>query len=122
MYQVEFINNGNSIIVHYPSSRNDDPHLQGISLKESLSSFSSLDFTIFINNPGYSILTEFKTKVKVTNLKDKTVRFIGRVYSITESMNESGLVSKQVNCEGAMAYLNDTLQRYNIQQQKLQTC
>ena len=113
MYQVEFINNGNSIIVHYPSSRNDDPHLQGISLKESLSSFSSLDFTIFINNPGYNILTEFKTKVKVTNLKDKTVRFIGRVYSITESMNESGLVSKQVNCEGVMAYLNDTLQRYN---------
>lgn len=113
MYQVEFINNGNSIIVHYPSSRNDDPHLQGISLKESLSSFSSLDFTIFINNPGYNILTEFKTKVKVTNLKDKTIRFIGRVYSIKESMNESGLVSKQVNCEGAMAYLNDTLQRYN---------
>lgn len=113
MYQVEFINNGVSIIVHYPSSRNDDPHLQGISLKESLSSFSTLDFTIFINNPGYSILTEFKTKVKVTNLKDKTVRFIGRVYSIKESMNESGLVSKEVNCEGAMAYLNDTLQRYN---------
>lgn len=113
MYQVEFINNGVSIIVHYPSSRNDDPHLQGISLKESLSSFSTLDFTIFINNPGYSILTEFKTKVKVTNLKDKTVRFIGRVYSIKESMNENGLVSKQVNCEGAMAYLNDTLQRYN---------
>lgn len=114
MYQVEFINNGVSIIVHYPSSRNDDPHLQGISLKESLSSFSTLDFTIFINNPGYSILTEFKTKVKVTNLKDKTVRFIGRVYSIKESMNESGLVSKQVSCEGAMAYLNDTLQRYNF--------
>ena len=113
MYQVEFINNGVSIIVHYPSSRNDDPHLQGISLKESLSSFSTLDFTIFINNPGYNILREFKTKVKVTNLKDKTVRFIGRVYSIKESMNESGLVSKQVNCEGAMAYLNDTLQRYN---------
>ena len=113
MYQVEFINNNVATIVHYPSSRNDDPHLQGISLKESLSTFSTLDFTIFINNPGYSILTEFKTKVKVTNLKDKTVRFIGRVYSIKESMNESGLVSKQVNCEGAMAYLNDTLQRYN---------
>ena len=113
MYQVEFINNNVATIVHYPSSRNDDPHLQGISLKESLSTFSTLDFTIFINNPGYNILTEFKTKVKVTNLKDKTVRFIGRVYSIKESMNESGLVSKQVNCEGAMAYLNDTLQRYN---------
>lgn len=113
MYQVEFINNNIATIVHYPSSRNDDPHLQGISLKESLSSFSTLDFTIFINNPGYNNLTEFKTKVKVTNLKDKTVRFIGRVYSIKESMNESGLVSKQVNCEGAMAYLNDTLQRYN---------
>lgn len=113
MYQVEFINNNVATIVHYPSSRNDDPHLQGISLKESLSTFSTLDFTIFINNPGYGILTEFKTKVKVTNLKDKTVRFIGRVYSIKESMNESGLVSKQVNCEGAMAYLNDTLQRYN---------
>lgn len=113
MYQVEFINNNAPIIVHYPSSRSDDPHLQGISLKETLSSFSTLDFTIFINNPGYNILTEFKTKVKVTNLKDKTVRFIGRVYSIKESMNESGLVSKQVSCEGAMAYLNDTLQRYN---------
>lgn len=113
MYQVEFINNNVATIVHYPSSRNDDPHLQGISLKESLSTFSTLDFTIFINNPGYNNLTEFKTKVKVTNLKDKTVRFIGRVYSIKESMNESGLVSKQVNCEGAMAYLNDTLQRYN---------
>lgn len=113
MYQVEFINNNVATIVHYPSSRSDDPHLQGISLKETLSSFSTLDFTIFINNPGYNILTEFKTKVKVTNLKDKTVRFIGRVYSIKESMNESGLVSKQVNCEGAMAYLNDTLQRYS---------
>lgn len=113
MYQVEFINNNDAIIAHYPSSRNDDPHLQGISLKDSLSSFSTLDFTIFVNNPGYKYLTEFKTKVKVTNLKDKTVRFIGRVYSVSEHMDESGLVSKQVNCESAMAYLNDTLQRYN---------
>ena len=113
MYQVEFINDNDAIIAHYPSSRNDDPHLQGISLKDSLSSFSTLDFTIFVNNPGYKYLTEFKTKVKVTNLKDKTVRFIGRVYSVSEHMDESGLVSKQVSCESAMAYLNDTLQRYN---------
>ena len=111
MYQVSIYNNGVETVIHYPSSNQDDPHVDKLPLKEGLSTVDSLSFSLYPNNQGYDLVYELHTKVKVFDLRDNVVRFSGRVLSIDDKMDNSGQIYKEIGCEGALSYLNDTKQR-----------
>lgn len=69
-------------------------------------------------NTGYDKVFGLTTKVKVVDIRDNSVVFSGRVIPITDSMQSDGKFIKDVTCEGAMAYLNDTrTRRYHYQDQ-----
>lgn len=114
MYEVKIYNNGIETLIHYPGANAERPHLNNLSLKESLSYVDSLSFNIYSNNPGYNALFELTSKIKVIDTRDNTVRFSGRVLDISENMDMSGLDYKEILCEGALSYLNDTKVRDNV--------
>lgn len=111
MYKVSLFNNGLETVIHFPSSDPNDPHLSKLSLKEGLSIVDSLSFSLYKNSNGYNNVQELITKIKITDLRDNTIRFTGRVYNIKEKMDSDGKIYKDITCEGALSYLNDTKQR-----------
>jgi len=111
MYEVKIINNGISTTIHYPTADIEAPHLNKIDFKESLSLPDALGFTILPNNQGYNSIEGLITKVKVTDLTDNKIVFSGRTMPVKSNMNSNGLFYKEVVCEGAMAYLNDSQTR-----------
>lgn len=113
MYQVSLFNSGVETIIHFPSSDQNDPHLNKLSLTESLSVVDTLSFSLYQNNPGYQKAFELTTMVKVKDLRDDTIRFTGRILNIDQKMDTNGNIYKDVSCEGALSFLNDTKQRGN---------
>ena len=71
----------------------------------------SLSFSLYPNNQGYDKVFELSTKVKVIDLRDNTIRFSGRILNIDDKMDSDGKIYKDISCEGALSYLNDTKQR-----------
>ena len=118
MYQVSIFNNNIETIIHYPSADAETPHLPNLSLKESISQAEVLSFTIYPNNVGYDLIEGLVTKVKVVDIRNNSVVFIGRVIPVESDMNSTGLFYKNVVCESSMAYLNDSnTRRWNLQDQ-----
>lgn len=113
MYKVCIYNNDIETVIHYPTADQEAPHLDKLPLKEGLSLVDSLSFSIYINNPGYNQITELVTKIKVIDIRDNSVRFTGRILDAPEKMDAEGKFYKDVLCEGAMSYLNDSRQRVN---------
>lgn len=111
MYKVSIFNSGVETVVHFPSSNQEDPHVNKLSLKEGLSIVDTLSFSLYPNNQGYNNIFELTTIVKVTDLRDNTIRFTGRILDVNNKMESSGVVYKEVTCEGAMSFLNDTKMR-----------
>jgi hypothetical protein len=69
----------------------------------------TFDFTINQSNPGYSDLQVATTKVEVYDILAEKSIFRGRVASVDESMDENGLNTKSISCEGELAYLCDSV-------------
>jgi hypothetical protein len=113
VYQVILINNNIETTIHYPTSDNNSTHLDKLPLKEALSTVDSLSFNIYTNNVGYNKVYELTTIVKIVDVRDESLRFTGRVLSINEKMDSNGLFYKEVTCESALSFLNDSKQRAN---------
>ena len=109
MYSVSLFNPAETVI-HYPSADKATPHLLTMPFKEILSQPDQLAFTMLSNNPGYNLVTGLTTRVKVTDTRDNSIVFSGRVIP-TQSNMDGGQFTKDVACEGALAYLNDTQTR-----------
>lgn len=120
MYEVYLYNHGQETCIHYPSADKDMPHLLKLSYKESLSQAEIITFTIPVNNQGYGEINELSTKIRVVTsrpnyyfltenmiIEDKPVIFNGRVLNITDRMDDNGIFTKEVTCEGALNYLKD---------------
>lgn len=107
MYSVSLFNGATETVVHYPSADKDTTHLLSMPFKEMLSQPDQLAFTMLSNNPGYNLVTGLTTRVKVTDTRDNSIVFSGRVIP-TQSNMADGQFTKDVTCEGALAYLNDT--------------
>lgn len=120
MYEVYIYNHGQETCIHYPTPDKNMPHLLKLSYKESLSQAETITFTIPINNPGYGEINELSTKIRVVTSKpnyyfltenmvieDKPTVFSGRVLNIVDSMDDGGIFTKEVTCEGALNYLKD---------------
>ena len=106
MYKISIINDNVETIVHYPDP--EAPKIIDPKLNMKRSQAGRLSFTLYPNNPGYDLVHRFTTKVKVTDIRDNTDIFTGRVLTSVNEMADGGLVTKEVVCEGAMNYLNDT--------------
>jgi hypothetical protein len=70
---------------------------------------ATFEFKIYQSNPGYSSIQVSRTRVKVYDLLENEIIFRGRVASIEESMDDSGLNEKTVSCESEIAMLCDTV-------------
>lgn len=110
MYAVSIFNGSVETVIHYPSADKDTPHLLTIPFKEILSQPDQLAFTLLSNNPGYNLVTGLTTRIKVTDTRDNSIVFSGRVIPAKSNM-ANGEFTKDVACEGALAYLNDTHSR-----------
>lgn len=108
MYKVCIYNNDIETAIHYPASDSEAPQVNALPLKEGLSLVDSLSFVLYLNNSGYSEVFELTTKVKVIDTRDNSIRFTGRVLDIDEKMDSNGLFVKEILCEGALSYFNDT--------------
>lgn len=107
MYKICLYNNGQETLIHYPVPNKQAPHLFKMDLTEKDNDIDTFSFSIDIGNAGYTSLTEFKTKVKIIDTRDDSIRFTGRLLKAPEKMDSSGFY-KDADCESALAYLLDT--------------
>ncbi len=77
-------------------------------VKKQVNSIDSLNFTVYPGNAGWDNVKPLTTTVEVFDKNNKTV-FRGRVLDVTPAMDESGIISKSVVCEGALGYLCDSI-------------
>lgn len=107
MFKIYILNYG----CIYDSARayDTDRFLQKPKLEMKANSAGSLTFTIAEWMEGYSEIEIFKTIIYVTRRNrnnEETVIWAGRVYE--EKRDE--LNNREVECEGALAFLNDSIQ------------
>ena len=111
MFQAMIYNNDVETTIHYPSSNKEDPHVDSLQLKEDTAGVGTLIFKLYPNNKGYNLIEEFKTYIKVKDLRDNSIRFSGRIIKIEDKMDSGGQIYKDVTCENALGFLNDTKER-----------
>ena len=110
MYKVVVYNGSNETIIHFPNPDKSVPHLKELKLQEEESAIYKLDFPIYPDNPGHNLLKEITTYIDVIDVRDGSIRFTGRISNIESNMDGTSLY-KQVECESALTYLNDTKMR-----------
>lgn len=110
MYRVSIVNGDVETTINEVSESAMAPRVVTGSVKQAINSIDSFKFEILPNNPGFYMLQELKTWVKVLNVKNNQCEFEGRVLICNDVMNEDGSISKSVTCEGELAYLQDSNQ------------
>lgn len=80
---------------------------------KGINTIDSFSFTIFPNNEGYQLINDFTSLVDVYNTKTRKYEFRGRVLKSKDSMDESGLIYKEVVCESLFGFLCDSVQEYH---------
>ncbi|MFS7423750.1 phage tail spike protein [Carnobacterium maltaromaticum] len=110
MYKVTIINDGVETVIHNPNVNN---------LKTSIGSFAlginvicSFDFTINMNNPGYSLIHPRKTLIKVYNTIQKKFSFEGYVLVQNYKMSDDGLYTTSYTCVDEKNFLKNSMQRH----------
>ena len=110
MYKVTLINGKERTVIHYPNF-SDIKVLSG-QIKQGISTADAFTFNISIDNPGYQLIKPFQTLVEVLNTKTGKFEFEGRVSHPYDEMSEEGIIYNTFDCEGELAYLNDSSQRH----------
>lgn len=109
MYQVTLRQlDGQPIVIH--SAYVDTVKLTEAKITKAVNSIEKFEFTCTPENPAYDSCHPFTSMVEVT--KDGTVLFCGRVLKVDSSMDTNGKLTKDVTCEGELAYLHDSYQNY----------
>lgn len=94
------------------SSRVSGLRLQSAQITKDISSYPSLTLTLDPTQrefPNFKIFTNF---IKVTRPDKGKVLFEGRVISMNDSMDSSGTIQKQVDCESLEGFLHDSVQPF----------
>lgn len=112
MYTVTIDNGGTITTINEDTVKNTSARIKGGRISEEINSIPSFSFTIYPNNPGYDLLEGLYTKIKVYNSKTQKYDFEGRVLTVSDSMDASGLICKSVVCEGLLGHLCDSVQPY----------
>lgn len=101
---------GNDTLIHDGSSDKSKIRISGGKIKNAINSIGTFSFDVYPDNPGYDKLFGLRTKIKV--ITDTKTLFIGRVLTVSDSMDENGTIIKSVLCEDRMGWLCDTVQPY----------
>ena len=107
MYRVTLINNGVETPIHTEKTK----LLQG-SVVKGTNTINSFSFTLLPSSEGFNLIHDFQTQVQVVNLNNDREEFFGRVLYSSASMDENGLIVKEVICESTEGYLCDSVQLY----------
>ena len=108
MYKVTITNGEVDAIIHYSTADTTVPHLSTMTLTINKNQANIFNFKIYKNHQGYDSLLDLSTRINVTDMRNNTVKFEGRVLVSTESMSSNGEFYKEVVCESELAYLNDS--------------
>ncbi len=110
MYTITIENDGNSTVIS--DGKNSESRISGGQIRREINAIDSFTFTVYPNNPAYDMLYDLRTKITAVRQKDGKSEFIGRVLTVSDSMDEQGQICKSVTCEGRLGWLCDTLQPY----------
>ena len=110
MYRVELSINNQTYPIH-----DDKNKIPNGSIKQGINSINSFSFAILPNNQGFNKIRDFKTLISVYNEKRKRYEFQGRVLSSSDTMSNTGLITKSVVCEDFLGYLQDSRQEYVVE-------
>ena len=105
MYQISLFNSGIETVIEYPNS----VHVLKKELDEKAGQVTNLTLDIPFGNPGYNLINDLITLVKVTLVATGTIVFEGRVFNSIKDLVSSGEVYTEVLCESELSYLNDSL-------------
>lgn len=99
-------------IINDPSASSENA-ITGL-ITKVVNGIDSFSFRIYSNNAGWDSLECLKTHIDAedTITGDKHV-FHGRVLTISPVQESSGLIYKDVQCEGELSYLQDSTQFYH---------
>ncbi|WP_127849487.1 phage tail spike protein [Lacticaseibacillus hulanensis] len=112
MYQV-FIRqgwNGEETLIH--SAHVNELKLISPQITYDVTAFPAFTFSIYPDNPGYSMLNYLTTFVRVYKPSKHRNVFEGRVLLPTETLDTSGDLHKEVTCEQLGAFLHDSVQPF----------
>lgn len=107
MYIVE-LKNGN---IKTPIHDEKEKLIDGKVVK-GINAIDSFSFSLLPSNKGFDRLNELTTLVSVYNTNKNRYEFRGRVLYSASTMDESGLIYKEVVCESYLGFLCDSQQRY----------
>ncbi|MBE6851761.1 MAG: hypothetical protein E7504_08600 [Ruminococcus sp.] len=113
MYEVKIKNGGMEELIS-ELDVNSHRRLAACTFTGEINKIPSCTFTVLPQNPCYDKLTETQTEIAVQNTQANKTEFEGRILKITNKMSSSGVIAKNVICEGYMAYLCDTVQPYRV--------
>ncbi|WP_195493210.1 phage tail spike protein [Enterococcus gallinarum] len=96
--------------IHSPQT--DDLKLFDPKIVKAVGAIDSFSFSIYPNHSAYNKLNYLTTLVEVWNEMENILLFKGRVLEPTDSMKETGEFFKEIICEGELAYLHDSVQKW----------
>lgn len=101
-------------MINDPSASSDNA-LTG-TITKAVNGIDNFSFRIYSNNTGWDKLQCLKTHIHVADvITGDSDTFHGRILTISPTMESSGLIYKDVQCEGELSYLQDSTQRYHYQ-------
>lgn len=102
--------NQSQTMIHSPNI--DDLKLFETKIVKNVDAIDSFTFSIYPNNPAYNQLNYLTTLIEVWNEEQQVRLFKGRVLESSDAMDSEGETLKEVVCEGELAYLHDSAQKW----------
>lgn len=113
MYVIKIENGGQSELLH-DLNLSSLRKVTACKFEDDLQAVPTASITVNALNPDYENLHELTTVIRIINTNTEKVRFEGRILQISDSgMNETGIISKKLICEGLLGYLCDSVQLYH---------
>ncbi|EXM40957.1 hypothetical protein RASY3_01685 [Ruminococcus albus SY3] len=99
-------------MINDPSASSDNA-LTG-TITKAVNGIDSFSFRMYSNNAGWDKLQCLKTHIHVSDvITGDSDTFHGRILTISPVQESSGLIYKDVQCEGELSYLQDSTQFYH---------
>jgi hypothetical protein len=111
MFIVKIFNNGMPTEIHGIKQK-----LKNGKVVKGINSIDTFSFTLLPSNAGFEKINDFTTLVSVFNTNKSRYEFFGRVLYSDNSMDESGLLTKDVTCESYFGFFCDSQQHYEEEQ------
>lgn len=101
-----------STMINDPSASSENA-LTG-TITKAVNGIDSFSFRMYSNNAGWDKLQCLKTHIHVSDvITGDSDTFHGRILTISPVQESSGLIYKDVQCEGELSYLQDSTQFYH---------